>query len=144
MFLNVTSTHFLLRGKIVGGGTRANLTRSCTGRRRHATLSAARATTSGKRIVAIMSGCLMRISACIVWICAASAVSGCSPGTYGDPVLPVDYAGDRGRITYDELIVSLPVRGATAPYQNLHLAVTVFLYETERRSAGAFELQGIV
>ena len=87
----------------------------------------------------------MRIfTCCIVWVCAASAVCGCSRETHGDPVVPVDYVGDRGRISYDELVVSLPVRGTGAPYQNLHVTVAVFLDQTERGSAGAFGVEGVV
>ena len=35
--------------------------------------------------------------------------------------------GDRSRVTMDEVVVSLPLKGATQPYQNLHvgLAATV-------------------
>ena len=96
-------------------------------------------------LLPLTPGCLLRNSTCIVWICvAASTVSGCSPEMHGDPVVPVDYVGDRGRISYDELVVSLPVRGTGAPYQNLHVTVAVFLDQTERGSAGAFGVEGVV
>lgn len=85
----------------------------------------------------------MRILSSTVWICVAmAAVSGCAPTV--DPAVPLNYVGDRGRLTYDELIVSLPVRGVSAPYQNLHVAVSVFLYQTQNRSSGAFEVEGVV
>src|SRR5262245_47440193 len=30
--------------------------------------------------------------------------------------------GDRARVMFDEVVVSLPLRGANSPYQNLHVA----------------------
>jgi len=52
----------------------------------------------------------------------ATLASGCvtSPPTEG--TTSANYVGDRARVTFDEVVVSLPLRGANAPYQNLHVA----------------------
>jgi hypothetical protein len=36
------------------------------------------------------------------------------------------YVGDRARVVFDEVVVSLPLREVKAPYQNLHIAIAGF------------------
>lgn len=52
--------------------------------------------------------------------------------------------GDRGRAVFDEVVVSLRLRGSNAPYQNLHIAVTAFVNPIRKSTGSPSEAEGIV
>jgi hypothetical protein len=52
--------------------------------------------------------------------------------------------GDRGRIMFDEIVVSLPLRGANAPYQNLHIAPAALVNPRKTTPASPSEAEGIL
>ena len=79
--------------------------------------------------------------------CGLCTVWGCAPRHPPAPNAPTSYpwyVGDRGRVEYDEMVVSLPLRGADTPYQNLHVRLTVFVNPARESATAGFETQGIV
>ncbi len=62
---------------------------------------------------------------CLVGI---AVLSGCvtSPQT-GGTTSSAYAVGDRGQITLDEVVVSLPLRGVASPYQNLHIGLAAIV-----------------
>jgi hypothetical protein len=88
----------------------------------------------------------MRNYFCIVCVAASLAVlSGCvtSPPPAEGQVAGYN-VGDRARAGFEELVVSLRFRGANAPYQNLHIAMTAFINPIRKTSGDPYEAQGIV
>jgi hypothetical protein len=79
-------------------------------------------------------------------IALAALLAGCAtaPPPGGAPVSGY-YVGDRARVTFDEVVVSLPLRGVSAPYQNLHLSFGAVI--NVRKTAWGtttYELQDII
>ena len=70
----------------------------------------------------------MRVYLCAGCVCM-TLLSGCttSPPDDDPPLVSVYSLGDRGRTDFAEVVVSLPLRGADAPYHNLHVGVTAFV-----------------
>jgi hypothetical protein len=58
-----------------------------------------------------------------------AVVSGCvhSPPPADGAGVSAYSVGDRRRVTFDEIVVSIPLMGASAPYQNLHVAPAAFV-----------------
>jgi hypothetical protein len=52
--------------------------------------------------------------------------------------------GDRARAAFDEVVVSLPMRGTNAPYQTLQLAVTAFINPVRTTLADPYVAEAIV
>jgi hypothetical protein len=52
--------------------------------------------------------------------------------------------GDRGHAVFDEVVVSLRLRGVNAPYQNLHVTMTAFINPVRKTKADPYYAQGIV
>jgi hypothetical protein len=82
----------------------------------------------------------------ILFLALGVLLSGCAtaPPPGGGPVTGY-YVGDRARVTFDEVVVSLPLRGVNAPYQNLHLSVAAVI-NVRKTTWGSttYELQDIV
>jgi hypothetical protein len=47
--------------------------------------------------------------------------------------------GDRGRVMFDEVVVSLRLRGANAPYQNLHVVPAALVNPRQTASSSSYE-----
>jgi hypothetical protein len=55
-------------------------------------------------------------------------LTGCAaPTTDGGAGVRAYAVGDRGNFVFDPIVVSLPLRGANAPYQNLHIALAALV-----------------
>jgi hypothetical protein len=52
--------------------------------------------------------------------------------------------GDRAQAAFDEVVVSLRFRGANAPYQNLHVAITAFINPIRKTRADPYYAEDIV
>jgi hypothetical protein len=52
--------------------------------------------------------------------------------------------GDRGRVGFDEIVVSLPYRGANTPYQNLHLSLTAFVNPIRKTPSSEWDVESIL
>jgi len=82
-----------------------------------------------------------------VLCCLALAVlaSGCvtSPPTEGKATSAYS-VGDRARVMFDEVVVSLPFRGANAPYQNLHVAPAAVVNVQRTTYSSTYQAQDIL
>jgi hypothetical protein len=83
----------------------------------------------------------IRLLGCLALIAVAS---GCvtSPSPEGTTTSAYS-VGDRGRVTFDEVVVSLPFRGANAPYQNLHVALAAIINVRRTTSAMPYQAEDI-
>jgi hypothetical protein len=52
--------------------------------------------------------------------------------------------GDRARVTFDEIVVSLPLQGANAPYQNLHIAPAAIVNVKQTTYSTTYDAQDIL
>ena len=52
--------------------------------------------------------------------------------------------GDRAHVNFDEVVVSLPLRGANTPYQNLHVALKAFVNPIRTTHSNPWDAQDIV
>ncbi len=73
-------------------------------------------------------------------------LAGCvtSPPPQGAGAASAYSVGDRDRLAFDEIVVSLRFRGADQPYQNLHVAVAVFVNPVRRTHVSPYDARGIV
>ena len=71
--------------------------------------------------------------------------SGCatSPPAEGTAVSAYS-VGDRARVTFDEVVVSLPFRGASAPYQNLHVVPAAIVNARRTTYSSPYQAEGIL
>jgi hypothetical protein len=74
------------------------------------------------------------------------AVLGCvtSPPAGPDAMGSAYAVGDRARVGFDEVVVSLPYRGASAPYQNLHVSVSAFVNPVRKTPSSEWDVEGIL
>jgi hypothetical protein len=81
-------------------------------------------------------------------ICAGALVGliGCgSTPPAGEGELASAYAiGDRARVGFDEIVVSLPFRGINTPYQNLHVSLTAFVNPIRKSDGTEWDVQRIL
>ena len=83
-------------------------------------------------------------AAAFVWV-SLFVLSGCARDRpQGEPYPYPSQVGDQGRVSFEEVVVSLPLRGATGPYQNLHVAVTASINPVDPGGMGPFFAEGIV
>ncbi|MFO1475084.1 MAG: hypothetical protein U1F98_00360 [Verrucomicrobiota bacterium] len=82
---------------------------------------------------------------------AAIVVSGLMCGCATTPApegqaYSASYVGDRSRVSLDEIVVSLPLKGAAQPYQNLHvgLAATINPVRAGATSYGMYSVTDIL
>ena len=52
--------------------------------------------------------------------------------------------GDRARVGFDEVVVSIAFRGANPPYQNLHLSLSAFVNPLRKTSTAEWDVEGIL
>jgi hypothetical protein len=52
--------------------------------------------------------------------------------------------GDRARVGFDEVVVSLPFQGAGTQYQNLHLSLSAFVNPVRKTSSAEWDVEGIL
>jgi hypothetical protein len=52
--------------------------------------------------------------------------------------------GDRARVMFDEVVVSLPLRGANTPYQNLHVAPAAVVNVRKTTLSSPFQAEQIL
>ena len=52
--------------------------------------------------------------------------------------------GDRARVGFDEIIVSLRLRGSNSPYQNLHVSLTAFINPIRKTSGSEWDVESIL
>ena len=89
-----------------------------------------------------MTGRLRAVFAC----CMLATTCGCVTPTQPTPDAPTSYAsyvGDRGRASFDEVVVSLPLRGAKAPYHHLHVGLAAFVNPVQQSNASPSDAQAI-
>jgi hypothetical protein len=82
----------------------------------------------------------------LLWCLAiVTLASGCatSPPAEGTAVSAYS-VGDRARVTFEEIVVSLPFRGASASYQNLHVAPAAFVNARRTTYSRPYEAEGIL
>jgi hypothetical protein len=74
------------------------------------------------------------------------AMPGCvtSPPPEGGMTSMAYAVGDRANVTFDEVVVSLPLRGVSTPYQNLHVALRAFVNPIRTTHSNPWDAQGIV
>ena len=72
-------------------------------------------------------------------------ISGCvtSPPP-ADTAVSASAVGDLGRVVFDEVVVSLRFSGASAPYQNLHVAPAAVVNVRNTTSSGAYQAEQIL
>jgi hypothetical protein len=76
---------------------------------------------------------------------ATALLSGCvtAPPREGAAVSAYS-VGDRGRVTFEEVVVSLRLSGANAPYQNLHVALAAFVNPLKPTLSSPYDAEGIL
>src|SRR4051794_3560255 len=81
---------------------------------------------------------------CVAFL--ATPLCGCvSTPPVGPGGMASAYAvGDRGRVGFDEVVVSLPFRGVSAPYQNLHVSLTAFTNPVRKTPSSEWDVEGIL
>ncbi len=82
----------------------------------------------------------------LLWCLALTVlVPGCvtPPPAEGTPVSGYS-VGDRARVIFDEVVVSLPFRGASAPYQNLHIAPAAVVNVRRTTYSSTYQAQDIL
>ncbi|MDD5141166.1 MAG: hypothetical protein PHY43_13005 [Verrucomicrobiales bacterium] len=52
--------------------------------------------------------------------------------------------GDRARVTFDEVVVSLRFQGANAPYQNLHVTLAAFVNPKKTTYSSPYQAEDIL
>jgi hypothetical protein len=74
------------------------------------------------------------------------ALCGCmsSPPAGPEGMASAYAVGDRGRVGFDEIVVSLPYRGASTPYQNLHISLTAFTNPLRKTASSEWDVEGIL
>ena len=88
----------------------------------------------------------MSIRAWIACLCTSfTALAGCvTTPTPAEGLASAYSVGDRARTAFDEVVVSLQMPEANAPYQNLHVAVTAFINPIRKTPADPWQAQEIV
>lgn len=61
-----------------------------------------------------------------------------------DTTTSASYVGDRGRVAFDEIVVSLPFSGANGPYQNLHLVLAASVNPRKVTLSNPYEVEQIL
>ena len=74
-----------------------------------------------------------------------AALCGCAtvPPPADTPV-SATYVGDRARVAFDEIVVSLPFRGASGPYQNLHVALAALVNPRKTTLSNPYQAEQIL
>ena len=82
----------------------------------------------------------------LLWCTALVAfASGCATSPPAEGTAVSAYAvGDRARVTFDEVVVSLPFRGASGPYQNLHVAPAAIVNARRTTYTSSYQAEGIL
>jgi hypothetical protein len=83
---------------------------------------------------------------CVICAVAVVGLIGCgSTPPAGEGELASAYAiGDRARVGFDEIVVSLPFRGVNTPYQNLHVSLTAFVNPIRKTDGTEWDVQRIL
>ena len=83
---------------------------------------------------------------CFFWCLTAVALaSGCVTSAPPEGATSSAYSvGDRARVMFDEVVVSLPLRGANAPYQNLHVAPAAVVNVRRATYSSTYQAQDIL
>ena len=74
----------------------------------------------------------------------AALASGCVTSPPAESTTSAYSVGDRARVMFDEVVVSLPLRGANAPYQNLHVAPAAVVNVRQTTYTGTYQAQDIL
>ena len=89
----------------------------------------------------------MNAKAIIPVLCCAASFYFCgcvtSPVTPGTTVSAYS-VGDRARVAFDEVVVSLKMHESTAPYQNLHVALAAFANPSKPTLASNYDAETIL
>ena len=84
----------------------------------------------------------MRLLCCLALVALAS---GCATAPPAEGTAASAYSvGDRARVMFDEVVVSLPFRGANAPYQNLHVAPAAVVNVRRTTYSNTYQAQDIL
>jgi len=70
--------------------------------------------------------------------------SGCVTTPPAEGTASAYSVGDRARVMFDEVVVSLPLRGVNAPYQNLHVAPAAVVNVRKTTYSSPYEAEQIL
>jgi hypothetical protein len=83
----------------------------------------------------------------LVLLCASFGMlsAGCvhSPAT-AQPTSYASMLGDRANVELDEIVISLPLQGSRALYQNLHVSLAVIINPVRETSGSPYEIESLV
>jgi hypothetical protein len=82
-----------------------------------------------------------RIFLCIALVALAA---GCVTTPPADGTASAYSVGDRAHVMFDEVVVSLPLRGANVPYQNLHVAPSAVVNVRKKTYSSPYEAEQIL
>jgi hypothetical protein len=81
----------------------------------------------------------------LIAVAAAGLMNGCVTSPAPEGQTSYAYAvGDRTRVTLDEVIVSLPLTGATQSYQNLHVDLAATINPLKKTPYGPYTVTDIL
>ena len=79
------------------------------------------------------------------WVVIASFCGCVAPPPPADQTgVSAYYVGDRARVAFEELVISLPLREAKAPYQNLHVSIAVLVNPQRKSYSTAYDVERIM
>lgn len=85
---------------------------------------------------------ILRASSSLVTI---ALLSGCiNAPTATQPTSYASTLGDRANVGLDEIVVSLPLKGSNALYQNLHVNLAVLINPVRETSGSPYEIESLV
>jgi hypothetical protein len=88
---------------------------------------------------------LLRLLLTSASLATIAFLSGCiNAPTATQPTSYASTLGDRGNVGLDEIVVSLPLKGSNAPYQNLHVNLAVLLNPVRETSGSPYEIEALV
>ena len=86
-----------------------------------------------------------RTHLCCLGLAFVALAAGCVTSPPAEGTAASAYAvGDRARVMFDEVVVSLPLRGANAPYQNLHVAPAAVVNVRRTTYSSTYQAQDIL
>ena len=87
----------------------------------------------------------MKSQICVLIGLAASALGGgCVAVSTTDKPASAPYVGDRARVLFDEVVVSLPLRESNTAYQNLHVTPAALVNVRKTTSAPTYQSEEIL
>lgn len=88
---------------------------------------------------------MLRKSLGVTLVCVLALSGGCVTAPAANaPASYTSALGDRSAATLDEVVVSLPFRGTSVPYHNLHVALAVFANPMRETSGSPYEVESLV